>query len=106
MLSHYLAWLICLKAFNASAVVGQPNKNDTNQCKFLGSNKCELVVEDYLGPKISTTQDDQLDEVEVMDVDHDDYHGLTPVLHGTVVRIASEDKLCNLRMSGSKYPVR
>ena len=103
MLSHYLAWVLCLKAFNVLVVVGQPNKNDTNQCKFLVSNKCELVVEDYLGPKISTSQD-QLDEVEVMDVD--DYHGLRPVLHGTIVRIASEDKLCNLRMSGSKYPVR
>ena len=103
MLSHYLAWVLCLKAFNVSVVVGQPNKNDTNQCKFLVSNKCELVVGDYLDPKLLASQD-QLDEVEVMDVD--DYHGLRPVLHGTVVRIASEDKLCNLRMSGSKYPVR
>ena len=31
---------------------------------------------------------------------------LKPVLHGTIVRITSKDKLCHLRMSDKKYPVK
>ena len=46
-----------------------------------------------------------LEELETLDVVELD-QPLKPVLHGTIVRITSEDKLCNLRMSTKKYPVK
>ena len=44
----------------------------------------------------------ELDELEVVELDEP----VKPVLHGTIVRITSKDKLCNLRMSQNKYPVK
>ena len=44
----------------------------------------------------------ELDELEVVKMDEP----VKPVLHGTIVRITSKDKLCNLRMSQNKYPVK
>ena len=44
----------------------------------------------------------EMDELEVVELDEP----VKPVLHGTIVRITSKDKLCNLRMSQNKYPVK
>ena len=41
-------------------------------------------------------------ELEVVEIEAP----LKPVLHGTIVRITSKDKLCHLRMSDKKYPVK
>ena len=43
----------------------------------------------------------EVDNLEVVELEEP----LKPVLHGTIVRITSKDKPCNLQMSPNKYPV-
>ena len=43
---------------------------------------------------------EEVDNLEVVELEEP----LKPVLHGTIVRITSKDKPCNLRMSPNKYP--
>ena len=82
MLRIFFGWAICVQA-----CVHADGSQYRNQTKLghLETDKLELM-----------------EELDVLELEQP----LKPVLHGTIVRITSNDKLCNLRMSTKKYPVK
>ena len=91
MFHIFFGWAICVQA----SVLGSQSQNPTNR---------KLVTGDHLETGNSELMEkmEDLEELEVVELDEP----LKPVLHGTIVRITSVDKLCNLRMSPNKYPVK
>ena len=95
MFSLFLCWtFFCVQAFLCAEQFVKPTNSaskvvvgDNVEVERLESIEMEVV---------------ELEELEVVELDEP----VKPVLHGTIVRIASKDKLCNLRMSQNKYPVK
>ena len=80
MLSEFFCWTIFVQALNVCA-------------NFDNSKKPTI----YSGVLVEAYTELDIVEIEVP---------LKPVLHGTIVRITSKDKLCHLRISDMKYPVK
>ena len=80
MIGKFYRWTIFLQALNVCAKVDD-SQNRTKDSLVL--------VDGYT-------------ELDVVEIDVP----LKPVLHGTIIRITSKDKLCHLRMSDKKYPVK
>ena len=91
MFHIFFGWAICVQA----PVLGSQSQNRTNR---------KLVTGDHVETDNSELMDkmEDLEELDVVELDQP----LKPVLHGTIVRITSDDKLCNLRMSTNRYPVK
>ena len=95
MFSLFLCWtFFCVQAFLCAEQFVKPTNSaskvvvgDNVEVERLESIEMEVV---------------ELEELEVVELDEP----VKPVLHGTIVRITSKDKLCNLRMSQNKYPVK
>ena len=79
MFRIFFGWAICVQA----CVIGSQSRNETNS-------------------KLEMDRMEDFEELDVVELEQP----LKPVLHGTIVRITSDDKLCNLRMSTNKYPVK
>ena len=95
MFSLFLCWtFFCVQAFLCAE---QPVKPTNSASKVVVGDNVEV---DRLEPIEMEVV--EMDELEVVEFDEP----VKPVLHGTIVRITSKDKLCNLRMSQSKYPVK
>ena len=91
MFHIFFGWAIYVQV----CVLGSQSWNGTNR---------KLVRGDHLETDRLELKDkmEDLKELDVVELDQP----LKPVLHGTIVRITSDDKLCNLRMSTNKYPVK
>ena len=91
MFHIFFGWTICFQA----CVLGSQSRNQINR---------KLVTGDHLETNRLELMDkmEDLEELDVVELDQP----LKPVLHGTIVRITSDDKLCHLRMSTNKYPVK
>ena len=95
MFSLFLCWtFFCVQAFLCAEQFVKPTNSaskvvvgDNVEVERLEPIEMEMV---------------EMDELEVVELDEP----VKPVLHGTIVRITSKDKLCNLRMSQNKYPVK
>ena len=95
MFSLILCWtFFCVQAFLCAQ---QPVKPTNSASKVVVGDNVEV---DRLEPIEMEVV--EMDELEVVEFDEP----VKPVLHGTIVRITSKDKLCNLRMSQNKYPVK
>ena len=95
MFSLILCWtFFCVQAFLCAQ---QPVKPTNSASKVVVGDNVEV---DRLEP--IEMEVGEMDELEVVELDEP----VKPVLHGTIVRITSKDKLCNLRMSQNKYPVK
>ena len=95
MFSLILCWtFFCVQAFLCAQ---QPVKPTNSASKVVVGDNVEV---DRLEPFEMEVV--EMDELEVVELDEP----VKPVLHGTIVRITSKDKLCNLRMSQNKYPVK
>ena len=95
MFSLFLCWtFFCVQAFLCAQ---QPVKPTNSASKVVVGDNVEV---DRLEPIEMEVV--EMDELEVVELDEP----VKPVLHGTIVRITSKDKLCNLRMSQNKYPVK
>ena len=95
MFSLFLCWtFFCVQAFLCAQ---QPVKPTNSASKVVVGDNVEV---DRLEPIEMEVV--EMDELEVVEFDEP----VKPVLHGTIVRITSKDKLCNLRMSQNKYPVK
>ena len=95
MFSLFLCWtFFCVQAFLCAQ---QPVKPTNSASKVVVGDNVEV---DRLEPFEMEVV--EMDELEVVELDEP----VKPVLHGTIVRITSKDKLCNLRMSQNKYPVK
>ena len=80
MLNTFFCWTISIQAFNVHA------KLDSSQ--------------QWASDSLKKAR--ELEELEVVEVEVP----LKPVLHGTIISITSKDKLCRLRMSDQRYPVK
>ena len=80
MIGIFYRWTIFLQALNVFAKVDDSHSRTKDSL---------VLVDGYT-------------ELDVVEIDVP----LKPVLHGTIVRITSKDKLCHLRMSDKKYPVK
>ena len=95
MFSLFLCWtFFCVQAFLCAKQFVKPTNSaskvvvgDNVEVERLEPIEMEMV---------------EMNELEVVELDEP----VKPVLHGTIVRITSKDKLCNLRMSQNKYPVK
>ena len=88
MFRVFFAWAICVQA-----CVYADGSQSLKQTK--------LAIRDHLeADKLELME--KMEELDVVELEQP----LKPVLHGTIVRITSKDKLCNLRMSTNKYPVK
>ena len=85
MFRIFFGWAICVQA--CVHADGSQYRKQT-KLNHLETDKVELM--------------DKMEELDVVELEQP----LKPVLHGTIVRITSNDKLCNLRMSTKKYPVK
>ena len=95
MFSLFLCWtFFCVQAFLCAEQFVKPTNSASKV--VVGDNveveRLEPIEMDVL----------ELDKLGVVELDEP----VKPVLHGTIVRITSKDKLCNLRMSQNKYPVK
>ena len=103
MFSLFLCWtFFCVQAFLCAEQFVKPTNSaskvvvgDNVEVERLEPIELEVVELDKLEMV-------EMDELEVVELDEP----VKPVLHGTIVRITSKDKLCNLRMSQNKYPVK
>ena len=80
MLNTFFCWTISIQAFNVHAKFDSSQQWASDSLKMAG----------------------ELEELEVVEVEVP----LKPVLHGTIISISSKDKLCRLRMSDQRYPVK
>ena len=95
MFSLFLCWtFFCVQAFLRAE---QPVKPTNSASKVVVGDNVEVERLEPIEMDVL-----ELDELEVVELDEP----VKPVLHGTIVRITSKDKLCNLRMSQNKYPVK
>ena len=95
MFSLFLCWtLFCVQAFLCAE---QPVKPTNSASKVVVGDNVEIERLEPIEMEMV-----EMDELEVVELDEP----VKPVLHGTIVRITSKDKLCNLRMSQNKYPVK
>ena len=95
MFSLFLCWtFFCVQAFLCAE---QPVKPTNSASKVVVGDNVEVERLEPIEMEVV-----ELDELEVVELDEP----VKPVLHGTIVRITSKDKLCNLRMSQNKYPVK
>ena len=95
MFSPFLCLAICIQAC-VRADSSESWKPTNNTSKLIEGGCLEA---DGLKPMDKL---EDLEEFDVVEVDQP----RKPVLHGTILRITSQDKLCNLRMSTNKYPVK
>ena len=86
----FFGWAICVQA--CVRADGSQSMKRTNS---------KLVKGDHLEAD-NLELLEEFEELDVVELDQP----VKPVLHGTIVRITSVDKLCNLRMSSKKYPVK
>ena len=104
MFRIFLGWAICSQAY-VSADGDKSWKPANSESKLAVGEHSEadkLELMDNLDVVNKLEKVEELEKLEVVELDLP----LKPVLHGTIVRITSKDKLCNLRMSTSKYPVK
>ena len=95
MFSLFLCWtFFCVQAFLCAQ---QPVKPTNSASKVVVGDNVEVERLEPIEMEMV-----EMDELEVVELDEP----VKPVLHGTIVRITSKDKLCNLRMSQNKYPVK
>ena len=95
MFSLFLCWtFFCVQAFLCAQ---QPVKPTNGASKVVVGDNVEVERLEPIEMEVV-----EMDELEVVELDEP----VKPVLHGTIVRITSKDKLCNLRMSQNKYPVK
>ena len=95
MFSLFLCWtFFCVQAFLCAQ---QPVKPTNSASKVVVGDNVEVERLESIEMEVV-----KLEELEVVELDEP----VKPVLHGTIVRITSKDKLCNLRMSQNKYPVK
>ena len=95
MFSLFLCWtFFCVQAFLCAQ---QPVKPTNSASKVVVGDNVEVERLEPIEMEVV-----EMDELEVVEFDEP----VKPVLHGTIVRITSKDKLCNLRMSQNKYPVK
>ena len=95
MFSLFLCWtFFCVQAFLCAQ---QPVKPTNSASKVVVGDNVEVERLEPIEMEVV-----EMDELEVVELDEP----VKPVLHGTIVRITSKDKLCNLRMSQNKYPVK
>ena len=95
MFSLFLCWtFFCVQAFLCAQ---QPVKPTNSASKVVVGDNVEVERLEPIEMEVG-----EMDELEVVELDEP----VKPVLHGTIVRITSKDKLCNLRMSQNKYPVK
>ena len=95
MFSLFLCWtFFCVQAFLCAE---QPVKPTNSASKVVVGDNVEVERLEPIEMEMV-----EMDELEVVELDEP----VKPVLHGTIVRITSKDKLCNLRMSQNKYPVK
>ena len=95
MFSLFLCWtFFCVQAFLCAE---QPVKPTNSASKVVVGDNVEVERLEPIEMEVG-----EMDELEVVELDEP----VKPVLHGTIVRITSKDKLCNLRMSQNKYPVK
>ena len=83
------------KPTNSESKLAAGDHSEADNLDLMG--KLEVLEELDVVDKV-----EKLEKLEVEELDQP----LKPVLHGTIVRITSKDKLCNLRMSTNKYPVK
>ena len=98
MFRIFLGWAICVQAYMSSDG-NESWKPANSESKLAAGDHSEADNLDLMG---NLEVLEELDKLEVVELDQP----LKPVLHGTIVRITSKDKLCNLRMSTNKYPVK
>ena len=104
MFRIFLGWAICGQAYVSSD--GNESWKPANSESRLAvgdhseNDKLDLMGKLEVLDKLDVV--DKLEKLEVVVLDQP----LKPVLHGTIIRITSKDKLCNLRMSTNKYPVK
>ena len=95
MFSLILCWtFFCVQAFLCAEQFVKPSNSAS---KVVVGDNVEVERLEPIEMEVV-----ELDELEVVKMDEP----VKPVLHGTIVRITSKDKLCNLRMSQNKYPVK
>ena len=95
MFSLFLCWtFFCVQAFLCAQ---QPVKPTNSASKVVVGDNVEVERLEPIEMDVL-----ELDKLEVVELDEP----VKPVLHGTIVRITSKDKLCNLRISQNKYPVK
>ena len=95
MFSLFLCWtFFCVQVFLRAE---QPVKPSNSASKVVVGDNVEVERLEPIEMEVV-----EMDELEVVELDEP----VKPVLHGTIVRITSKDKLCNLRMSQNKYPVK
>ena len=111
MFSLFLCWtFFCVQAFLCAKQFVKPTNSaskvvvgDNVEVERLEPIEMEVVELDELEVvELDKLEMVEMDELEVVELDEP----VKPVLHGTIVRITSKDKLCNLRMSQNKYPVK
>ena len=95
MFRIFFGWAICVQP--CVHADGSQSRKPTDSKLVVAdhweADKSELMLKDKMEDLV------ELDVVEL-------HQPLKPVLHGTIVRITSDDKLCNLRMSTNRYPVK
>ena len=95
MFSLFLCWtFFCVQAFLCAEQFVKPSNSAS---KVVVGDNVEVERLEPIEMEVG-----EMDELEVVELDEP----VKPVLHGTIVRITSKDKLCNLRMSQNKYPVK
>ena len=95
MFSLFLCWtFFCVQAFLCAEQFVKPSNSAS---KVVVGDNVEVERLEPIEMEVV-----EMDELEVVELDEP----VKPVLHGTIVRITSKDKLCNLRMSQNKYPVK
>ena len=95
MFSLFLCWtFFCVQAFLCAEQFVKPTNSAS---KVVVGDNVEIERLEPIEMEMV-----EMDELEVVELDEP----VKPVLHGTIVRITSKDKLCNLRMSQNKYPVK
>ena len=98
MFSLILCWtFFCVQAFLCAQ---QPVKPTNSASKVVVGDNVEVERLEPIEMEVVELDKLEMDELEVVELDEP----VKPVLHGTIVRITSKDKPCNLRMSPNKYP--